>query len=537
MTRRYLPAGLDALLVELPDLTHTLDLLATLQATSPPGVRELVPAARTLLIHFDPHRIDAPALRAAVEALQIEARPASAGARVEIPVRYDGQDLAGVAALLGITVAELIERHTGQDWSVAFCGFAPGFAYLSGGHPSLQVPRHATPRTRVPAGSVALAGGFAAVYPDATPGGWQLLGTTALKMWDLARSPPALLQPGMRVRFVAVGPDAIAAGPLPPGPGGPERESAPERPGDTGPALVVHATGMLTLVQDAGRPGQAAQGVSAAGALDQGAMRRANRLVGNAPGLPVLEALHGGLQLRCEGRAVVAVTGASGPLELVRADGRAAPVPRHAALILTEGDVLRLGQPTAGLRSYVAVRGGFAVAPVLGSASRDTLTKLGPPALTAGQRLPIGAAPAGSAVGAPDRSPPPLPRAGDTVTLDVVLGPRADWCTPDAVALLAAQPWRVTPQQDRVGMRLLGEQPLARTQTQELPSEGTVTGAIQVPASGQPVLFLADHPLTGGAPVIGCVAAHHLDLAAQIPPGAWIRFRPLGPFAEIAPAG
>ena len=186
------------------------------------------------------------------------------------------------------------------------------------------------------------------------------------------------------------------------------------------------------------------------------------------------------------------------------------------------------------LRSYVAVRGGLLVAPVLGSASRDTLAKIGPPTLAAGQRLPIGAAPTGSAVGAPDRSPPPLPRAGDTVTLDVVLGPRTDWFTPEAVALLAAQPWRVTPQQDRVGMRLLGEQPLARTQTQELPSEGTVTGAIQVPASGQPVLFLADHPLTGGYPVIGSVAVHHLDLAAQLPVGAHVRFRVVAPFAEVA---
>ena len=537
MTRRYLPAGSHALLIELPDLAHTLDLLAALQAALLPGVTELVPAARTLLVHFDPQQTGAPALRAAIDALKTGQRTGTHGARVEIPVRYDGADLAEVAALLGIPVAELIARHTGQDYTVAFCGFAPGFAYLSGGHPSLDVPRRATPRTKVPAGSVALAGTFAAVYPNETPGGWQLLGTTPLPMWDLGRDPPALLQPGMRVRFVDKTIDLIADCAHPVSASGPNHSNFSESKNSVGPALTVRAPGLQTLVQDLGRPGQAAQGVSAAGALDQGAMRHANRLVGNTPGQPVLEALLGGLQLACQGTAVAAVTGAGGPLELTRADGRAAPVPRHAALILTEGDVLRLGQPTAGLRSYVAVRGGFAVAPVLGSASRDTLAKLGPPALTAGQRLPIGAAPAGSAVGAPDRSPPPLPRAGDTVTLDVVLGPRADWFTPEAVALLAAQPWRVTPQQDRVGMRLQGEQPLARALTQELPSEGTVTGAIQVPASGQPVLVLADHPLTGGYPVIGCVAAHHLDLAGQIPPGAWIRFRPLGPFAEIAPAG
>ena len=206
---------------------------------------------------------------------------------------------------------------------------------------------------------------------------------------------------------------------------------------------------------------------------------------------------------------------------------------RNQALALADGDILTLGEPATGLRSYVAVRGGFDVAPVLGSASRDTLAKIGPPALTGGQHLAVGDARACAAVAAPDLAPPPLPRAGDTVTLDITLGPRTDWFTPQAVALLAAQPWQVTPQADRVGLRLAGEQPLTRAQTQELPSEGTVTGAIQVPASGQPVLFLADHPLTGGYPVIGCVAPWHLDLAAQIPPGAWICFKLLAPFAEI----
>jgi len=536
MTRRYLPAGLDALLVELPDLDTTLDLLAALQAAPLPGVRELLPAARTVLVRFDPHQASARALRGAIEALPLDRRTGASGPRVEIPVRYDGQDLAEVAALLGITTTELIARQTGQDYTVAFCGFAPGFAYLSGGHPSLDVPRRATPRTRVPAGSVALAGTFAAVYPDATPGGWQLLGTTDLKMWDLARDPPALLQPGMRVHFVDETTKSIADGAYPTRARSQKTLKDPAgapAPDDGRPALIVQASGLQTLVQDAGRPGLAAQGVSAAGALDAGAMRRANRLVGNASNQPVLEALAGGLQLTSQGDTVLAVTGATGALMLSRADGRTWPVERNQALALAAGDTLMLGQPATGLRSYVAVRGGFVIAPVLGSASRDTLAKIGPPALTAGQHLPVGDTRACSAVATPDLAPPPLPKAGDTVTLDVTLGPRTDWFTPEAVTLLAAQRWQLTQQADRVGLRLQGEVPLTRAQTQELPSEGTVTGAIQVPANGQPVLFLADHPLTGGYPVIGCVAPWHLDLAAQIPPGAWIQFKPLAPFAEI----
>ena len=528
---RFLPAGARALLVELPDLAHTLDLLAALQAAPPAGVTELVPAARTVLVQFDPHRTRAPALRRAIARLPLQRQASGGGARLEIPVRYDGADLLEVAALLGIDVPELIRRHTGQDYTVAFCGFAPGFAYLSGGHPSLDVPRRATPRTQVPAGAVALAGTFAAVYPDATPGGWQLLGTTALRMWDLQRQPPALLQPGMRVRFVDGTSTKIAAAAVQTSASA-QNDSKNEAPAHS-PALIVRAPGLQTLVQDDGRPGQAAQGISAAGALDRAALHRANRAVGNAPGLSALEALAGGLQLASVGGAVVAVTGADGPLTLTAADGRSWPVARHQPLALADGDVLTLGEPQAGLRSYVAVRGGLAVAPVLGSASTDTLAKVGPPPLAAGQHLPIGAPPAAAVAWPGDAPPPELPRPGDTVTLDVVLGPRTDWFTPEAVALLAAQPWQVTPRCDRIGLRLAGEVALTRAVTHELPSEGTVTGAIQVPASGQPVLFLADHPLTGGYPVIGCVAPHHLDLAAQIPPGAWIRFRPLAPFAEI----
>lgn len=533
---RFLPVSRNALLVELPDLARTLDLLAALQAAPLAGVSELVPAARTILVYFDPWKTSASLLRSAIAGLRIAARQDGGGARVEIPVDYRGEDLAEVAALLGVDVPELIRRHTGQDYTVAFTGFAPGFAYLSGGHESLQVPRRSTPRTRVPAGSVALAGSFSAVYPDETPGGWQLLGTTAVRMWDLQRDPPALLQPGMRVRFVDAASQKIAVGNRPEKISDKNRAEVLAQQAPDAPFLSVRAAGLQTLFQDGGRPGQAGQGVSAAGAMDQGAMRRANRLVGNAAGLPVLEALAGGLQLASSGDTMVAVTGATGTLTLTAADGRRWPVPRNQPVALADGDVLALGEPDAGLRSYVAVRGGFVVSPVLGSASTDTLAKVGPAALAPGQRLVIGPEPH-AAVGEADVALPPLPKAGDTVTLDVVMGPRTDWFTPEAVALLAAQRWQVTAQSNRVGLRVAGEVALGRAaayERQELPSEGTALGAIQVPASGQPVLFLADHPLTGGYPVIGCVAPHHLDLAGQIPPGAWIRFNPLAPFAEIA---
>ena len=297
----------------------------------------------------------------------------------------------------------------------------------------------------------------------------------------------------------------------------------------------MEASGLQTLVQDAGRHGLAGLGVSSAGALDQAALRQANRLVGNPVHTPVLENLLGGLALRCHGRATLAVAGAPVPLTLQAPGGRCWPVASHAAIALDDGDRLQLGMPSSGVRCYIAVRGGFNVAPVLGSCSSDTLAHIGPPALQAGDRLAVGSAVPADALRAaqpPDAPPSDLPRPGNEVLLDVLLGPRADWFTPEAIALLQSQAWQVTPQSNRIGMRLAGGLPLTRSRHDELPSEGTVAGALQVPAGGQPVLFLADHPLTGGYPVIAVLASHHLNLAAQIPVGCSVRFRVTAPLKE-----
>jgi len=542
---RFLPAGDAALLVELADLAHTLALYRAVQVRPIAGVHELIPAARTLLVHYHPHAIAGAALVAALRERADGADPgqsAAAPARVvHIPVRYHGEDLADVARLMGITASEVVARHTAVPWQAAFAGFAPGFVYLTGGHPSFgAIARRQSPRTRVPAGSVALAGGFSAVYPAASPGGWQLIGVTEVPMWDLARAEPALVQPGFEVRFV----DADAADAPPARAHEREPFSAPEvseqSPTQTQchqaqAAIEFEATGLQTLVQDGGRHGLAGLGISPSGALDPQAMHCANRLVGNPIDTPVLEHLLGGLRLRSHGRTLLAVCGAQAPLTLHAADGRAWPVEPHAPVALDDGDVLALGTPVAGVRCYLAVRGGWDVAPVLGSCATDTLAQVGPPALQAGRRIAVGTAlPAHllRAVQPLDVAPPNLPRPGETVLLDVLAGPRTDWFTPEALALLQGQPWRVTPQSNRIGMRLQGAQALARSRHDELPSEGTVTGAIQVPAGGQPVLFLADHPLTGGYPVIAVVASHHLALAAQIPVGCQVRFRVVAPFEE-----
>jgi KipI family sensor histidine kinase inhibitor len=198
------PAGDRALLIELADLDAVGGLHRALLHTPPTGVLELIPAARTVLVTYDPEVTTFEALARRVREYEVSGGIAATGPLVEIPVHYSGADLDAVAEMTGLDRVEIIRRHTAPEYTVAFCGFAPGFGYLTGSDPVLHLPRHSTPRVRVPAGSVAVAGEFTAVYPGESPGGWQLLGSTDLAMWNVDRDPPALLAPGHRVRFIEI---------------------------------------------------------------------------------------------------------------------------------------------------------------------------------------------------------------------------------------------------------------------------------------------------------------------------------------------
>lgn len=240
---RILPCGDGALLVEVAGLAEAESLYRELRRAAPGGVTDLVPAARTVLVAFDPMIADSGSLAAKIRGLAGSGRAPDRGRRpipdpagslsetgslseagvveagvtqagvteagvikagvVEIPVRYDGADLAEVARLVGLTPAEVVERHVRGEHRVAFCGFVPGFAYIAGLDPALRVRRRDSPRTRVPAGAVAIADEFSGVYPRESPGGWRLIGHTDLRVFDLDRNPPAALPPGARVRFVA----------------------------------------------------------------------------------------------------------------------------------------------------------------------------------------------------------------------------------------------------------------------------------------------------------------------------------------------
>ena len=202
---RLLPCGTTSVLVELDDRDEVPALYAALVRDRPAGVVEIVPAARTVLLVTDPGVTSLTAVSDAVRQMTLRPELVGAGELVQIPVTYDGADLDEAARALGIATSDLVRRHTEQEWTVAFCGFAPGFGYLTSSGWVGEVPRRPSPRTRVPAGSVALAGEFTGVYPRDSPGGWQLIGRTEVSVFDPSRSPAALLRPGDRVRFVNVG--------------------------------------------------------------------------------------------------------------------------------------------------------------------------------------------------------------------------------------------------------------------------------------------------------------------------------------------
>jgi biotin-dependent carboxylase-like uncharacterized protein len=298
--------------------------------------------------------------------------------------------------------------------------------------------------------------------------------------------------------------------------------AVPARPRlDDGPVQVRRA-GPLTTVQDLGRPGYAHLGVPSAGAVDPRSARLANRLVGNAEGAALLEVTLGGLELVFDEAAVVAVCGADAPLSV---DGR--PMGEDSAVPVPAGGVVTLGQARHGLRSYVAIRGGIDVRPVLGSRSTDTLAGLGPPPLADGDRLGVGSTADNGCDQAQYETAPTRPPT-DELELRVVPGPRHDWLTEQGLHRLFTQTWTVTPTSDRTGLRLDGPA-LERSGDEQLLSEGMVAGALQVPPDGRPILFLANHPTTGGYPVVGVVVTDDLALAGQARPGATLRFRKVAP--------
>ena len=494
--------GDGALVAQVDSVAEAHRLADAVRAPAWPGVEDVVVGYRSVTVVADPSVADLAALGEDLARMPASARDPSPTRYVEIPVQFDGPDLAEVAARTGVPARDVIEQVTGVDLVVAFLGFLPGFAYLEGLPPALAaVARRSTPRPAVAAGSVGIGGGFAGIYPQSSPGGWQLLGHTGFELFDATVPPFAALRAGDRVRLRAVADAGVMTAPL----RAPLRSTAPTQ-------AVVVTPGLLSMVQDLGRVGVARLGVPRAGAADPFALRAANRLVGNEDGAAAVEVTALGPRLRFGGPAHVAVVGRAE----VFLDGR--PVEVDAAFPVAPGQELSVVKILGDLRGYISVAGGFDVAPVFGSRSSDVLTGLGPGALRAGDVLGIG--------------PPGRPR-GHMVRAGVELGPRVlrvvpgpDDLGPDAALRLAAATWEVGAASDRVGLRLVGEA-VFDMPAPGIASRGMVTGAVQVPPEGGPVALLCDHATVGGYPVVGTVVGADLGVLGQFRPGDTVRFEPV----------
>lgn len=511
---KTLLAGDKSVLIELESLEETLALFNCLREARVLGIREIIPAARTLLINYE-FGVEFASIERELRRciLKPKLNVSLKKPPVEIRVLYDGQDLGEVAELLKTSPEEIIKRHGECSYFVAFNGFAPGFSYLVGNDRGLIVPRREVPRARIEGGSVGLAGEFSGIYPKPSPGGWQIIGHTEQIMWDLNKEEPALLKPMDRVKFINE--RGIVRKIFAP----PKHEERKKR-GD----LKVISTSLLASFQDLGRNGREI-GLSPSGAMDEMSLKSANIIVGNPASSPCIEITLGGFRAEARAPMLVAFIGALSGFNIKTIGGRKIRARSYYPYQLEIGDQISLEHEDIkrGLRSYLAVRGGFKVEKILGSASFDALCNIGMP-LKDGDFLELAFSTDVKSVSIHEEPPKILPKLGEEIKLDCFLGPRTDYFTNEAIDLFLSTKYIVSNESNRIGLRLLSDVKLKRKITEEIPSEGVVTGSVQVPTSGLPIIFLKDHPVTAGYPIIAVIASHHLDLAGQIRVGEIIKF-------------
>jgi KipI family sensor histidine kinase inhibitor len=510
--RAVVPFGDSAFTTATTTQHEANSLAASIRAWGWEGVEDVVAGYRSVTVIADPTIADLEDLKEQMAVTPVDTLRRRRGRDLEVAVCFDGPDLAEVAKVVGVDEERVIEMLVEAELEVAFLGFSPGFAYMTGlPSPLRRLERRPNPRPRVPAGSLGLAGGFAAVYPQCSPGGWNLVGRTPLRLFDPDTPPYCALQPGDVVHLVAIG-------------AAPEEDREPTQQTKAhGRPLITSATrrveiersGMLSLVEDRGRIGKAWLGVPRSGAADPLAMRLANRLVGNDDGAAVIEVIGSGpaIRVRSESSVHVAVAGDA----QVRIDGL--PAAANAVEPLASDQLLSVDATGRGLRAYVAFGGGLQTPVVMGSRSTDLLSGLGPGPLSPGDSLALG--------------PPTRPRGRlrvppaslDGATIGVIAGP--DPCSAKQMSQFEASRFEVQGKSDRVGIRLSG--PELRAPVKGITSKGMVTGAIQVPPDGNPIVLLCDHATVGGYPVIATIVRADLARLGQLRPGDEVHFEMVDP--------
>jgi KipI family sensor histidine kinase inhibitor len=472
-----------------------------LDAVRLPQIRDLVSSFDSVAVHFDPR--DGEAVMEWLKTIEMPATQEDAETSVrmhEIPLRY-GNDLEKVAKKLGRTVDEVIHMHSAATYTVAAIGFSPGFPFLIGLPEELRLPRLDTPRP-VSAGSIAIAGDQAGIYPFDSQGGWHVIGQTSLTLFDPQNDSPALLSPGDRVRFTAVEslPSCITI------------SNSPSA--NAHGAIEIVEAGPLTSVQDLGRHGYQSIGVTPGGVMDPIAAKVANRLLGNPDGHALLECAMLGPVLKFHRACRIALLGWS--------DHRCGRPIEMAA-----GEVLDLRSPTIGSYGYLAIAGGIDVPQVLDSRSTDLRAKFGGHhgrRLQNGDRLEIGEAPCGPRSADWHVRWPYDHAKGLTLTLRYIRGMQSDWFSPSSLEAFANSEFRISSKSDRVGMRLDGPK-MSRVTDTEMVSQAVVRGSIQVPPDGTPIMLMAECQTIGGYPQIGHVISADLPKLARVGSSTSLRFR------------
>lgn len=449
---------------------------------------------------------------------------------VDIPACFDGEDLAPdlayVAGRAGLSPAQVVAAYVAAEYIVDFLGFAPGFAYLRGLPTALATPRLESPRTRVPAGSVGIAGAQTGVYPLSTPGGWRLIGRTPERMFDPDRNPPARLAKGDRVRFVPIDRAefdrrAREAGRVAGASGVAERAAGPV-------GWRVVAPGMQTTVQDLGRPGYEHLGVSRSGAADALSLQLGNLALGQPPTAAGLEMTLVGATLECQRDSAVVLTGSNADAEVVGPGGQSRPLLAWTPSPVRAGERIRIGALRDGARAYLTVLGGVGVAPLLGSRATHLMSGLGGVdgrALRAGDALAVGAA---GAVGLAR----PVPAEVWARVLAhlrrpaVRVRPGSGWAgfSAQARAAFFDADFEITPRADRTGLRLRGPGVAGPALGGVMSSQPMSFGDIQWPDGGEPIVLGPDAPPTGGYPVIAHVIDADRPVVGQWRPGDHARF-------------
>jgi len=502
-----------ALLVEFPEAAEAeanrqaVAIARSLSLQPPRGFFEAVAGARTILLFFDPLRLSRNRLAESVGRVRAGTQLVESPRRtLRIPVHYGGAaapDLSELSHAIGVSEKDFAARHAAAAYAVAFLGFAPGFAYLTGLPLELHAPRLATPRTRVLEGSVGIGGEYTGIYPAQMPGGWRVIGRAPVRLFDSRQDPPALFRPGDEVRFEPIGREEFEQ----------RRQRVFAREDTTAPhsgrpLFRIASAGLWTSVQGGPRRGGSAFGVPPGGAMDRKALAEGNAVLGNARDAAALEITLSGPELELLWDCMVSLAGAE-----IAAERNGKPLAGDEVSKFRRGDRLRFGAVQNGARSYLCVAGG------LGQPHRPEPSRR----LEAGETV-FGAANTGRGSRRTPLPPvSPVAASQGELSVRVVLGPQEDRFEPEGLAVFLSAAYRVLSASDRRGVRLDGP-PIAGKGAADIPPEGTALGTIQVANDGLPIILGPDRPVTGGYAKVATVIEADFPLVAQAAPGTLLRF-------------